>query len=568
MADDVDIQAGDVVDIVNGKVTKSYSTNITYKYIDSEDNADYTYAIKISNNRIVAMFSDYNSANNNHLCLIDYETLNIIHSVEFSNSSEIADLKILYIASDKIVIVYRRDSAHYAKLVTINNDTFSFTSSEIQLASSSYYLDVILYDPKTLVVFTSDGSTSVNGRLHASTKLINDQFTNINSAYSSEIGSATSIQYMSSCVIESATDKKIFAIYNASNTHYMYYVIIRCEENGQITTLKTETRFLTSIDKIQCIKYKNSEIAITYRTGYAPSVEYILAIISLTESNNIQTERSCVYTSDDINRPDGLIEIDGGVLVFSPGATKTMFFIKDTGAEVYTADTVSLEPYAPETDVICASFDVIGPNKLFITIGQYRSASRTTSNTYITTLQIFNDSICTDVRWSSKDAIALTSGTENVDIGFAGIIEADWISQGDKIISPGVCGVGVLNNVLQVIQPSPQSCQIAYGSYDGTGQYGESNPNILTFDFVPKLVIVSNSYGIRLEPYQSQSLWYYSFIWIQGVTTANVHDHSNAVTTLIFNQIGNTLRWYTTTNPGATGQMNVNGTRYYYIALG
>lgn len=36
-------------------------------------------------------------------------------------------------------------------------------------------------------------------------------------------------------------------------------------------------------------------------------------------------------------------------------------------------------------------------------------------------------------------------------------------------------------------------CQIETGSYVGTGKYGSSNPTSLTFNFVPKLVII---YGV------------------------------------------------------------------------
>ena len=34
------------------------------------------------------------------------------------------------------------------------------------------------------------------------------------------------------------------------------------------------------------------------------------------------------------------------------------------------------------------------------------------------------------------------------------------------------------------------NCQVVYGTYVGTGKYGEANPNILTFDHMPMLLAV------------------------------------------------------------------------------
>ena len=95
--------------------------------------------------------------------------------------------------------------------------------------------------------------------------------------------------------------------------------------------------------------------------------------------------------------------------------------------------------------------------------------------------------------------------------------------------------------------------QIATGSYTGTGTYGASNPNSLTFEFKPKLVLVNGN---------SQ----YGLIAIKDCTKAlaAVNTMQQQVTW------GNkTVSWYCTgTNQSAFTQYNEAGTTYNYIAIG
>ena len=108
--------------------------------------------------------------------------------------------------------------------------------------------------------------------------------------------------------------------------------------------------------------------------------------------------------------------------------------------------------------------------------------------------------------------------------------------------------------------------KIETGSYVGTGTYGESNPNSLTFGFAPKLVIVGllsalhgDDYG--LTPYNA-SHWCNGFLWMEGQKVTGVNNHASVIT-----QSGNTLSWYSPEN--AVSQCN-NGSRsvYKYIAIG
>lgn len=94
--------------------------------------------------------------------------------------------------------------------------------------------------------------------------------------------------------------------------------------------------------------------------------------------------------------------------------------------------------------------------------------------------------------------------------------------------------------------------KIATGSYTGTGTYGKSNPNSLTFDFVPKFVAFSSTrytaFGYLLNP---------------GTRARLCGNATESDQTVTWNN--KTVSWY---SDDAHGQLNFTNTEYYYIAIG
>ena len=108
-----------------------------------------------------------------------------------------------------------------------------------------------------------------------------------------------------------------------------------------------------------------------------------------------------------------------------------------------------------------------------------------------------------------------------------------------------------------LIMPLPAT-QIYTGSYTGTGTYGSSNPNTLTFPFEPKLVFISISKTDN-PLHRSGQLIYGSPIGIYMYSTS-------AIDTLRLTWGGNSLSWYCTSS--ATNQLNQNRWTYAYAAIG
>lgn len=100
--------------------------------------------------------------------------------------------------------------------------------------------------------------------------------------------------------------------------------------------------------------------------------------------------------------------------------------------------------------------------------------------------------------------------------------------------------------------------QIETGSYVGTGTYGSSNPNSLTFGSRPKTVILSvYASGIMV-----------GMTMINGQTTATPYGYSNSLQSSFWNTItwtSNGVSWYNSSS--AENQLNVSNLRVYYIAI-
>ncbi len=112
--------------------------------------------------------------------------------------------------------------------------------------------------------------------------------------------------------------------------------------------------------------------------------------------------------------------------------------------------------------------------------------------------------------------------------------------------------------------------KIATGSYVGTGTGGAETPNTLTFDFSPKVIIITTE-GLSASPSTSTSTprffvrpWKYANSYASGNTSSNTY-----YTYVTWLDKG--VSWYSQNNDGdprAGGQLNSEGVTYHYFAIG
>lgn len=116
--------------------------------------------------------------------------------------------------------------------------------------------------------------------------------------------------------------------------------------------------------------------------------------------------------------------------------------------------------------------------------------------------------------------------------------------------------------------------KVATGSYYGTDKYGTSNPNSLTFDFKPKIVIIYSDAASSAEGSYGNSsgnnfMIFVNYKTLVPTSSTNVLGYNVYVK---FN--GNTVSWYSSTSStcqanGATGpSSSITYTHYRYVAVG
>lgn len=111
----------------------------------------------------------------------------------------------------------------------------------------------------------------------------------------------------------------------------------------------------------------------------------------------------------------------------------------------------------------------------------------------------------------------------------------------------------------------PTMPQFEIGTYIGTGTYGSSNPNTLTFGFQPQLVIVS-----RDGHYQGLSSISEVIILHYGMSSYTDRYTGGGTSTnpVIITWSGNSVSWYNSKAESGLYQMNWTNKIYQYIAFG
>lgn len=103
--------------------------------------------------------------------------------------------------------------------------------------------------------------------------------------------------------------------------------------------------------------------------------------------------------------------------------------------------------------------------------------------------------------------------------------------------------------------------RVAHGSYEGMGQYGEENPNTLTFDFEPAMVLIMPEEAVISSEYKGSN----TMIYLRGKAADRVGNSSGEYWRY-YSSSGGTLSWYAIGD--AEKQMNTASKTYYYVAVG
>lgn len=120
-------------------------------------------------------------------------------------------------------------------------------------------------------------------------------------------------------------------------------------------------------------------------------------------------------------------------------------------------------------------------------------------------------------------------------------------------VTPTTTGLyDVFDNLLMKLP----GVQIATGSYTGTGTYGASNPNSLTFEFEPKILIVQTNGPAYTGAYA---------VFVRNSNSA-ITIWSDGLSVFVSGWGSKTIKWYNNNN--VYGQLNESGAVHNYLAIG
>lgn len=117
------------------------------------------------------------------------------------------------------------------------------------------------------------------------------------------------------------------------------------------------------------------------------------------------------------------------------------------------------------------------------------------------------------------------------------------------------------------------AARIETGSYVGTGTYGSSNPNSVTFGFKPKIIFwfltpnVTNEYALDYTSFRNviTPIEFFTTEYKAYKKPYLYYDNASSGYAKI-SEDGKTISWYHTYS--ADQQSNISGTKYYYVAIG
>ncbi len=96
-------------------------------------------------------------------------------------------------------------------------------------------------------------------------------------------------------------------------------------------------------------------------------------------------------------------------------------------------------------------------------------------------------------------------------------------------------------------------------SYVGTGTYGKNNPNSLTFDFVPKVILIYR------PPKNRDDFYHICMFLFNGVNTGITLAYGTGFNNVTWNN--KKVSWYSS-DGASENQMSVSGQKYYAAAIG
>ena len=544
------VTAGDVVDVVDGEVTRSVvaEANVENVFVSSAITANAICRLNAS-----VSLASVNCNNRQIAYLLDNQTGRLISRADFTSPA--ANISIARL-SDSVAVISKMTAGYiYATVVTISGTTFQSLNT-VQAAISSYFATVAINELTVVVFYESDY------RLSARVLTLVDGSLGGGSGY--QIGITCSPQNISATLLpnDSSGNKRVCVCFSDANDNDKGKAVIVTINSSNVVTWGSVVTFNNAAShNISCASNGNT-VVVSYNNNSACYCR-VLAVngTSITAGSQTQFEKTEISVVSFVVYISGKFVVLGYGYASGVGVSGSYAIVLNVSGLNITVNTAYQFSTSGASGLRACP---ISDNKLIATYIDNGNNNYGTS----TILEVNGNQIAGGFTVNSTQAIALESGEagQEIDVIFAGTTAADFVTEGQKIPSDGVYGYGPVAGWLNVIPywAKEAGVKIVTGSYVGTGSYGQSNSNSLTFQVDPKLVIIR----AQQRSYDSDNMAIFIKPVLSSTSISRMQKAAGQVlgATIPCTWDKNTLTWYSTANQDE--QLNTGNSTYYYVAIG
>ncbi len=475
IAEGQSIQAGDVVDVVEGKAQKTLTPVANVETVLLERAVTHM-ALCDLNSEYAVVANSKDNGFNHAAFLISKKTGKKVGDNNYANETTITGLSIARLSDTQFLIGYVENRALYVKLGTVSGNSISFSQSES--------VDTAFYNLFALAELTNGRVAVVYSALIAgSNKLRMRVFTlsssSLGSIYTRDITGESSGEISAT----SMNDGRVCICYVDLNDGNKGKVLIAAVDSSNAVTWGDVAVFNdTYTAKPRCASNQKGNVVISY---YSSSPVGVAARTCIVSGNTIIPR----FAPLQITSTSGVIE---NTIAQIPGAcvvsceNGNAYLLLNEGSELSLAATYKFL----HSSGTSKSLDITAiANKQVLLC--YSAAGNSGYGTS-TILTASGNQIAGSFIDGSQDAIALKSGTagQSIEVIYSGTVAADWVTEGQVISSPGVYGAGVLDGVLQVWgRDRPQNTKMATGVFVGRQPTTSDPINNIELGFKPQYIV-------------------------------------------------------------------------------
>lgn len=557
------IQAGDVVDVVEGKAQKTLTPVANVETVVNAGSVDCMAACDL-NSEYAVVAEAASSGNNHDAHLISKKTGKNVSETVYFNEETISSLALARLSDTQFVVGFASSQNVFLSVGTVSGESINLGSRYTLMALQSGWncdICIVPFSENQAFVVTCNGSNN-----YPSGSILSISGSTITKgAWTHPDGVGRPGVMSAARLPDSDGKKRVCVCFNDVNDgNKGKAVIATIDSANQVTWGDVAVFNDTYTAKPRCASNQKENVVISY---YSSSPVGIAARTCIVSGNTIIPR----FAPLQITSTSGVIE---NTIVQIPGAcvvsceNGNAYLLLNEGSELSLAATYKFL-HSSGTSKSLDSTAITNKQVLLC----YSAAGNSGYGTS-TILTVMGNQIAGSFMDGSQDAIALQSGTaeQSIEVIYSGTVAADWVTEGQVVDSPGVYGAGVLDGVIQVwSKDRPVGTKIVTGSYIGTGTYGEGNPNSITFDFTPILFWVVK-YRVEGTTYFSQEMsespMIYTPILSENYTEGGGF-YDDAAASRSYAKVadnGKTIIWYHKEN--AHKQLNSSGYAYYYLAIG